>query len=141
MPKQFYHYIIRPGAITQVFSNKEMDYLKAVRIVEDFLKKEGIWNKFQHVVYEFYLYHIFYNLSIRCAYISAKKERNVAFDQLHENLRDYKVSWRKVKSTMRNGTLLWGQITIAKKLYYKLFWNFPFALKQTINVYHAIRYK
>jgi len=141
VPKQLYHYIIRPGAITQVFSLKGLHYLKVIRLVEDFLKKEELWKNYKGIMYEFYLYHVFYNLSIYCAHIPDREDRQKAFSELYASLKSYKVNWRKVKGAKRNGISLWKQRSLAKRVYYRLFWDFPFILKELLITYHEFRNK
>ncbi len=141
IPKQFYHYIIRPGAITQVYSSKGLQYLKVVNIVEDFLKKEALFEKYKGIVYEFYLYHVFYNLSIYCSHISNSKERELAFKELYKSLKNYGINWRRIKETKRAGKSLWMQRSLAKRLYYRLFWDFPYLLKVLLRIYHEFRIK
>mgnify|MGYP000195971416 CR=1 FL=1 len=141
VPKQFYHYTVREGAITQMFSLKGLDYLKVVKVVEDFLRSKGLWNQYEAIMLEFYLYHVFFNLSIYCGHISNGLEREQAFDKLYANLKENKINWRKIKGAKRNGSSLWKQRSLAKRVYYRLFWDIPFVFKRLLNLYHEFRIK
>lgn len=141
VPKQFYHYIVREGAITQTFSIRGLDYLEVVKVVEIFFKQEDAWEKYKSIVYEFYLYHIFYSLSIYCAHIPQKEQRREAFSRVRESLREHEVTLKKIKSTKRNGHFLWQQRSLGKRIYYTLFWFAPGLLTFSLNLYHEVRNK
>ncbi len=141
VPKQFYHYIIREGAITQVFSIKGLDYLLVIEVVEDFFKENDLWEDYKELMYDFYLYHIFFNLSIYCGHITDRKERAKALDKLYKSLTVHKVNWKKIKRSQRIGKSIWKQRSLAKRVYYRMFWDFPGIFKLLLTIYHEFRIK
>lgn len=136
--EHLYHYIVRGGAITQMFNLKGLDYLKVTDLVvnDPILTDKKEYKKYLDA---FKIMHNFYSLSINCGYIPIKKDRELAIDRVKTYYKEQNWTWKQIRMAGRNGETFYALRSKSQQIYYRLFWFATPILKILFSIYHKLK--